>query len=99
MTVLTSETVFFPNGGWAEFNHVADRTLYRIRVHRYIGSHPDNPDIQNVTFTCDEGLCDNFTEFRHAMQDCKSVEDAFVYLKKEFPKLDPKDGMVWGKKV
>lgn len=74
------KSIFFENGGHVDFNQIDNRTFYRISRHEFIGTHPSNPDIQNVEITYAEGLVINVKKFRNDMDNIKSINDAMVYL-------------------
>lgn len=74
------ESIFFELGGHVDFNHIDNRTFYRIVRYEFIGSHPSNPDIQNVDRIYREGLVDNLEQFKKDMESCKSIESALILL-------------------
>ena len=74
------DSIWFEKGGHVDFNHIDNRTFYRIIRHEWVGSHPSNPDIQNVDRTYAEGLVIDFNHFTEDMDKCNSVEEALEYL-------------------
>ncbi len=74
------ESIFFENGGHVDFNQIDNRIFYRIIRHEFIGSHPSNPDIQNVDRMYAEGLVIDLKKFKEDISKCKSLDDALSYL-------------------
>lgn len=74
------ESIYFENGGHVDFNHIDNRTFYRIIRHEWVGSLPSNPDIQNVDRTYAEGLVIDVKHFKEDMGDIHTVEEALAYL-------------------
>ena len=74
------KSIFFENCGHVDFNQIDNRLFYRIIRHEWVGSLPENPDIQNVDRIDAQGLVIDHTQFRKDMENTKSVEDALDYL-------------------
>jgi len=75
-----NESIFFKDGGHVDFNHIDNRTFYRIIRHEFIGSHPSNPDIQNVDRTYAEGLVIDLVNFKKEMEKCDDLKSAMNYI-------------------